>query len=228
MKLDEFESILRKTLDDRRLSRSERKAVAALLDDEGLDHRGLSTYRNAALGIAREAMRDGRDADVATWLYDVLNLLTPPPLAEVRAEALFSPGTACLERIIGLIRGTRQRLEVCVYTITDDRIAEVLLDAHRRNVDVRVLSDAVKTLDLGSDIRRLAAEGVAVALDTPDKYMHHKFAVFDRRLVVTGSYNWTRSAARANDENLIVSSDPRLVEAFTAEFGKLWERYADV
>ena len=226
MKLAELESILRKTLDDGRLSRSERKAVAALLDEADLDHHTLATYRNAALGIARGAMRDGRDADVATWLYDVLNLLTPPPLAEVRAEALFSPGTACLQRIIGLIRGARQRIDVCVYTITDDRIAEALLDAHRRNVDLRVLSDAVKTLDPGSDIRRLAAEGVAVALDTPDKYMHHKFAVFDRRLLLTGSYNWTRSAARANDENLIVSSDPRLVEAFTAEFGQLWERYA--
>lgn len=227
MKLAEFESILRKTLDDGRLSRSERRAVSSLLDDEGLDNHALATYRNAALGIARGAMRDSRDPDVATWLYDVLNLLTPPPLAEVRAEALFSPGTACLERIIGLIRGTRQRMAVCVYTITDDRIAQALLDAHRRNVEVRVLSDAVKTLDPGSDIRRLAAEGVAVALDTPDKYMHHKFAVFDRRLVVTGSYNWTRSAARANDENLIVSSDPRLVDSFVAEFAKLWERYAE-
>ena len=226
MKTDEFETILRQTLEDGRLSRSERKAVAAVLDDENLDRNALRSLRSVALGVAREAIRDGRDDETATWLYDVLNLLTPPPLAEVRAEALFSPGDACLKRIVGLIRGARKHVEACVYTITDDRIAEALLDAHRRHVDVRVLSDAVKTMDPGSDIRRMAAEGVAVALDTPDKYMHHKFAVFDRRTLVTGSYNWTRAAARANHQNLIVSSDPRLVTAFTEEFAKLWERYA--
>jgi len=52
--------------------------------------------------------------------------------------------------------------------------------------------------------------------------MHHKFAIFDRRLVATGSYNWTQSAERANYENLVLLDDPDLVARFVREFQRLW------
>ena len=41
--------------------------------------------------------------------------------------------------------------------------------------------------------------------------MHHKFALFDGRRLMTGSFNWTRSASEQNEENLIVTADPVLV-----------------
>jgi phosphatidylserine/phosphatidylglycerophosphate/cardiolipin synthase-like enzyme len=56
--------------------------------------------------------------------------------------------------------------------------------------------------------------------------MHHKFAVFDGLYLVTGSYNWTRSAATHNEENIVVSSDPRLVADFKRTFDSLWTRFA--
>jgi mitochondrial cardiolipin hydrolase len=170
-------------------------------------------------------MHDPRDRDVARWLYDVLGLLRPEATTKVRAEVLFSPRDACCERLCRLLQGARKSVDVCVFTITDDRIAEAMLRAHDRGVQLRVISDAMKTLDEGSDVGRLARAGVAVSLDTPDKHMHHKFAVFDRRVLVTGSYNWTRSASTRNDENLVVSGDPRLVESFADEFARLWEKY---
>ena len=55
--------------------------------------------------------------------------------------------------------------------------------------------------------------------------MHHKFAVFDRKVLLTGSYNWTRSAASENQENLIVTEAPGLVRSFAAEFDKLWAAF---
>ena len=56
--------------------------------------------------------------------------------------------------------------------------------------------------------------------------MHHKFVVFDGDLLATGSYNWTRSAARYNRENVLVTSEPRLVSRFDAEFVRLWGELA--
>jgi phosphatidylserine/phosphatidylglycerophosphate/cardiolipin synthase-like enzyme len=64
--------------------------------------------------------------------------------------------------------------------------------------------------------------GVAVRFDASLDHMHHKFAVFDRRLVVTGSYNWTRSAAENNHENILITGQARLVQAFHDEFERLW------
>ena len=56
--------------------------------------------------------------------------------------------------------------------------------------------------------------------------MHHKFTVFDGATLVTGSYNWTRSAANANQENIVVTADRALVDAFEAQFEKLWRQFA--
>ena len=55
--------------------------------------------------------------------------------------------------------------------------------------------------------------------------MHHKFAVFDRRILLTGSYNWTRSAAGHNEENLLVTDEAKLVGPYLQRFEKLWESY---
>ncbi len=225
MDLHDFEDILERTLADRRISRSERRALGVVVDDEHLDAHALATFRNAAFALVRSRMHDPRDGELAEWLYDVLGLLTPRPQGEIRAEALFSPGDDCVKRLIGLIEVARKTVDVCVYTITDDRIAEALLAAHRRSVTLRILSDIAKTQDPGSDVVRLARSGIAVAIDTPEKLMHHKFAVVDDRLVATGSYNWTRAAAEANDENLVISGDPRLVRAFGNEFERLWGKY---
>jgi len=100
--------------------------------------------------------------------------------------------------------------------------------AHERGVKLRILSDNDKANDFGSDIDRLARAGVAVRIDRTPVHMHHKFGIFDGRLLLTGSYNWTRSAHDENAENNVLTDDPTLVKAFTVEFERLWglcERY---
>jgi phosphatidylserine/phosphatidylglycerophosphate/cardiolipin synthase-like enzyme len=52
--------------------------------------------------------------------------------------------------------------------------------------------------------------------------MHNKFAVVDGTILLTGSYNWTASAFRESHENLVVTSERRLVAAFKTRFEKLW------
>ena len=64
-----------------------------------------------------------------------------------------------------------------------------------------------------------------VAFDRTPDHMHHKFAVFDNRILVSGSYNWTRSASDRNEENIIVTSDERLVQKFTRRFDALWKEF---
>ena len=55
--------------------------------------------------------------------------------------------------------------------------------------------------------------------------MHHKFAIFDKGVILTGIYNWTRGAASNNEENLILSNDRRLLTAFRGEFERLWKLF---
>ena len=61
-----------------------------------------------------------------------------------------------------------------------------------------------------------------VRIDLSPEHMHHKFMIIDGRTVMTGSYNWTRSAETRNEENLISVDDPQLAIRFTEEFERIW------
>lgn len=227
----QLDEILAATLDDERLSRGERQALGAVIAELGAEQ--LALVRSRAFALARERLTDRNGSDLLAWCESITQLIghhesqRAAAAASVRNEAWFSPGDACPRRIIELIDGTARQLDVCVFTLTDDRIADAVLRALSRRVAVRLLTDDEKSQDLGSDVDRLARAGVAVRTDRSEKHMHHKFAVFDRRILLTGSYNWTRSADRDNEENFVVTDDPGLVRAFLAEFEKLWEGFAE-
>lgn len=77
-------------------------------------------------------------------------------------------------------------------------------------------------MDTGSDIKSLSNEGIPVKVDNTPNHMHHKFMIVDREIILTGSYNWTRSAAMYNQENVLSTNDKILVNKFSEEFNKLW------
>ena len=218
---------MRQTLDDVRLTRSEKKALKAVLGDVDPDKHDLARLRHHAFELARESVSVD-DRPVIEWLEDVVKLLLPRgedvPRAK-KAEAYFSPGDACPREIGNFLSRARRSADVCVFTITDDRVSQALLDAHRRNVKVRIITDNDKMWDRGSDVRKLSDLGMDVRLDRSEYHMHHKFALVDGAELLTGSYNWTRGADKYNEENFLVTDDPRLVEAFQEEFDKLWRRF---
>ena len=228
MDRDRIAEILDQTLADKRLSRGERYALGEVFADLRMSEPERAGVRNLAFERAVVVLDGAEARTVLDWLGDVIKALDNATRGEqerqARPELLCSPGDTCWERICGLIRGTRSFLDICVFTITDDRITREIAAAHARGVQVRVISDDDKSLDRGSDIERLADAGVPMALDRTG-HMHHKFAVFDHRRVVSGSYNWTRSAASANHENIVVTDDPALAEEFLAEFERLWAVY---
>ena len=127
-----------------------------------------------------------------------------------------------MRTIVGKLNQARRQADICVFTITDNRITKAIEATHDRGVAVRVISDNDKSEDRGSDIERMERHGIAVRVDRTRHHMHHKYAVFDGRCAITGSYNWTRSAAEHNEENLIVTTDHRAVRAFSAKFAELW------
>jgi cardiolipin hydrolase len=55
--------------------------------------------------------------------------------------------------------------------------------------------------------------------------MHHKFVIVDGKILVNGSFNWTRNAFTNNQENVIITNNVKMVTAFQAEFEKLWLQF---
>ncbi|MFO0910406.1 MAG: phospholipase D-like domain-containing protein [Isosphaeraceae bacterium] len=139
-------------------------------------------------------------------------------------EAHFSPGWPRMSDPdqFQLLNTARQSVDICVFTITDDRISQAILAAHGRGVGLRILTDNEKAEDLGSDIARFREAGIPVCIDRSQAHMHHKFAIFDGGLLLTGSYNWI-SAAEENEENFVLART-RHVGPFQSVFDRLWER----
>ena len=229
MDLDSIAAFLEKTVDDGRLSRGERSAFRDALDKGDPDERERAWIRSKAFDIARERADGPKTREAFDWLESVIHLMADHGAdapASVVADVHFSPGEACLRRLRDLVTNARRSVDICVFTITDDRISGAILDAHRRGVKVRIVSDNDKANDLGSDVDGLKQAGVPVAVDTSPYHMHHKYAIFDGRLLLNGSFNWTRSATTSNEENIMVTDDDRLIEPFRAEFDKMWRTYA--
>lgn len=228
MNVDEFDRLLRHTLSDYRLSRGEKRVLKQSLKQLNADEHDKAVLRSRAFDLAREAADEDERRDVLEWLEEVIKVLAEPVAesAPRPCEAYFTPGDNAPRKIANLFAAARQGVDICVFTITDDRIADAIVQAHSRRVQVRIISDDEKALDRGSDIDRLRHVGVDVRVDRSEHHMHHKFAVFDNVTVMTGSYNWTRSAAQHNAENFVLSSDPQLAREFSREFQRLWDEFA--
>lgn len=230
MKPDELTRMLRQTLEDDQLSRGERKALAAVLEERELGPRELDVCRSVAFDVAREAAGGADDRSLIDWLEGVIKVLAnqrPKPGGgpAFASQACFSPGDDCPMRITQLIDASRRAVDICVFTITDNRITDAIMRAHRRGIRLRIISDNDKSNDRGSDIDRLAQAGLAVRLDRSPYHMHHKFAIFDGAALLTGSYNWTRSAASDNEENFVITADPSLLRPFAELFDQLWDQF---
>jgi mitochondrial cardiolipin hydrolase len=226
MDFDRLDQTLRASAADFRLDDPEKVELREIGAQLSLEQ--VRRLRNAAFAIAREQIQAHPQQSMALlrWLEQVVRTLDlSATVAAAAHSAYFTPGDACLRKLRELCAAARRALDICVFTLADDRLTETVLQAHRRGVRVRIISDDDKRHDAGSDIAQLAAAGIEIRLDRGPAHMHHKFALFDGRLLANGSFNWTRSASLSNDENLVVSNDAYLVRCFGGQFEALWERY---
>lgn len=219
--MQNIQRVLKSSLEDFTISRSERKELKPLLAAAQGDKTEQAKIRQLAFRMATSAMEEVGEVTAMDWLESIIKLLYSNEM-KVKASAYFSPGEDCLHRIRRLIGEAQKTLDICVFTITDNRIVEKIEEAMKRGVKIRVISDDMKSEDLGSDMERLENMGIDCLYDKTSAHMHHKFAIADNSLLLTGSYNWTRSASTENNENILVSNNGKLVTSFQQEFDRLW------
>ena len=220
--MNALETALATSLEDFSISRSERKELKPLLAAAQGDKTEQAKIRQLAFRMATKAMEEIGEVTAMDWLEGIIKLLYSNEM-KVKASAYFSPGEDCLHRIRRLIGEAQSTLDICVFTITDNRIVQKLEEAMRRGVKIRVISDDMKSEDLGSDMERLENMGIDCLYDKTSAHMHHKFAIADSSILLTGSYNWTRAASTENNENILVSNNGKLLNSFQGEFERLWK-----
>lgn len=146
-----------------------------------------------------------------------------------RIEVYFTPSRGGADRLVDLIGSAEREVDVGIFYLSDQRIVHALCQAASASrTRVRVLTDDLMLGGARRDVlERLHACGAAVYYRKADAAsMHLKTAVVDRRVVTTGSHNWTRSAAERNAEDMLFVHSPAMAAYYTAYLDHLVERYA--
>ena len=218
--MDELIDYLQRTIADEILSKEEKRTLKSMVEERALDINQLNTLRGKVFELANAKITPSNYPFIMDWIKTATSALVPSTTSTT--DVFFSPGDACRNSIIQRIDGAIKQLQICVFTISDDSITKSLLAAHRRKVQIKVITDNDKSLDQGSDIDQLARAGIAVKMDITSNHMHHKFMIADLHTLITGSYNWTLSAARYNHENILLTREANVIKSFSSEFDKLW------
>ncbi len=174
-------------------------------------------------------------------LLALLLVSATPQDKRASVEVLFAPTgdkRILQNRIADEIGAAKKDIVVAMYQFTSTDIAEALVRAKKRGIDVRVLidgcqeassgrfDDAIDALEKGGvTVRRVFADGNKKKgkNDSTRTRFHHKFCVIDGERVITGSYNWTVQGDVENHENLLILSGKTTAATYAARFEEIWK-----
>lgn len=165
-------------------------------------------------------------------LYVILPLLilactlpsvTPERSSYPLTKVYFSPNGGVTDAIVKEIGAAESEILVQAYYFTSAPIGKALVDAHNRHVRVEVILDRSQVKPDGQycPAKFFFDAGILVYIDSAHQIAHNKIIIIDRTTIITGSFNFTRSAEEKNAENLLVIPSKEL----TAKYLENWQRH---
>jgi phosphatidylserine/phosphatidylglycerophosphate/cardiolipin synthase-like enzyme len=145
----------------------------------------------------------------------------PMPLPPIQVH--FSPGGGCTEAIVEEIDAAKSSILVQAYSFTSAPIAKALVNAHKRGVAVKVILDDGQKTEKYSSADFLQHAGITVLIDSRHANAHNKIMLLDGRVVITGSFNFTKNAEEKNAENLLIIRDEPMAEIYASN----WKLHAE-
>lgn len=142
-----------------------------------------------------------------------------PEVAFTRAGSV----AALIER---LLSSASRSVDAALYRLNHPGLARALEGAVARGVQVRVVLDRGKYEETRTTRKLLSTGVISFRLLSgrggAGTKMHHKFAILDSSVVLTGSYNWTLESEEENFDSLLILHEPEVVTAYQQEFSALW------
>ncbi len=108
-------------------------------------------------------------------------------------------------------------LDICVYSISSDYILELLKDALKRGVSLRIITDDSNL----KFVEQLMVYGAKIYSDDENGLMHCKYMISDGKNLWAGSANLTDTGLHANNNDILITDDPRTVNVFKSHFDNL-------
>jgi phosphatidylserine/phosphatidylglycerophosphate/cardiolipin synthase-like enzyme len=146
----------------------------------------------------------------------------PVRLGGAQVEVYFSPQDGVAKHVLQRLAAAKKSIHFMTFSYTEDTISDAMIAKVKAGLPVRGVFESQNASGSGADFNRLRQGGVDVLEDGNCYILHHKVIVIDARTVITGSFNFTNSAERDNDENLVIVDDPALARAYLDEFARVY------
>lgn len=199
-----------------------------------LTHNGLYLNNNDAILLDSRELADEFTAEFEQMFVDGqfggrkddMNHTDSVVFNDGTVEFYFAPQHEPVEVMKSLLSEADHSALFMVFSMTHPELSDALIDLHADGVEVAGVLDKGQANPWYSKDEVLAEAGVPIYLDGNENAigfaggkLHHKALIVDAGtgsdpFVVTGSFNWSKSADTKNDENLIVIRDPQIVNAY--------------
>jgi phosphatidylserine/phosphatidylglycerophosphate/cardiolipin synthase-like enzyme len=137
----------------------------------------------------------------------------------VQVENYFSPVDHVMDKLIAYVQGAQKSIRFMAFTYTDTNLAAAMIERYQSGVAVKGVIEN-RNASNGALIPLFCAN-VPVQVDGNKYTMHHKVIIIDESIVITGSFNFTKSADDENDDNVIVIHSPALAQLYLQEFERV-------
>jgi len=161
-------------------------------------------------------------------------------------EVWFGPGwssNSFNNRIISLLQGAKNNIKIMIWDFTDTYLAEEILHQARAGIKITILADNFNFYSSSSVFQLLnktkteenltnleilndhtlntpliATTSATIKEESLDPFLHHHILIIDDQKILFGTNNWSKGGAYSNDESVMVSNDPKILEKFLASF----------
>jgi len=145
----------------------------------------------------------------------------PVPESIPDINVYFSPKGGCTDAIINELKQAKESIFVQAYSFTSEPIAQALTDAHKRGVKVEIILDKGQRTAKYTQANVVAQTGIPTYIDRKHAIAHNKIMIIDSKVIITGSFNFSKSAEEKNAENLLIIKDqPELVKQYIDNYAK--------
>jgi phosphatidylserine/phosphatidylglycerophosphate/cardiolipin synthase-like enzyme len=131
------------------------------------------------------------------------------------------------EKLIAFIDEARDTIHVAAFEFDLTPVAEALIRAKQRGVEVQWVTDDEYGIDADEEeghgqFAMLEEARIPVRDDGRSALMHNKFWIFDNQMVWTGSTNITVNGNFRNNNNVLVIHSPDVAAIYEREFQEMW------
>lgn len=145
-------------------------------------------------------------------------------IGQTLVETCFSPEDDCAGKVTQLVNQAGQSIRFMAFSFTHPGIGQAIRDRATAGVQVQGVFETRGSDTESSEYGRMKSQQLDVWQDGNPYTMHHKVIIIDDKTVITGSFNFSTSAARGNDENMLIIHDPAIAGKYLEEFNRVYQQ----